>query len=159
VLVRDNVASEFDKPNSALQHGYTYGGNPLGAAVALATLDFLVEDEVIEQVESKVQRVREGLEGIQHSSSIVGDIRNRGFMFGFELVADSATKQRFDEEHAVQHFLIAEGLRQGLLMVVGGSTINIMPPLTITPDEIDELLERLGRIVVATESRFAPANV
>lgn len=158
VLVSDRVASEFEKPGALLEHGYTYGGTPVGAAVALSTIDFLDTEGVIDQIDEKVKRLGEGLEAIRRRSSIVGDIRNRGFMFGFEMVADLATKQPFDDPRAVQHFLTAEGLRQGLVMVVGGSTINVMPPLTISLEEIGILVERLGRVVEATEIRFASSG-
>jgi taurine-pyruvate aminotransferase len=158
VLVSDRVADEFEKPGAALEHGYTYGGSPLGAAVALSTLDFLEEEGVLEQIEEKVEHLAAGLRAIQQRTSIVGDIRNNGLMFGFELVADPATKRPFEDQQAVQHFLIAEGLRQGLLMVVGGSTINLMPPLTISLDELAILVSSLERVVEATEARFVPSR-
>jgi adenosylmethionine-8-amino-7-oxononanoate aminotransferase len=112
---------------------------------------------VLEQVEGKAQRLRAGLEEIRGRAAIVGDIRNRGLMFGLELVADAAARKRFDDEGAVRHFLVAEGLRQGLLMIVGESTVNLYPPLTITDGELDELVERLGRVVATTEARFLGA--
>jgi adenosylmethionine-8-amino-7-oxononanoate aminotransferase len=154
VLVSDRVTSEFEKPGAALDHGYTFGGSPVGAAVALSTLDFLETEGLLGQIDEKARRLREGLEAIQRRSAIVGDIRNRGLMFGFELVADPATKELFDDQREVQHFLMAEGLRQGLLMVVGGSTINVMPPLTISFEEIETLVASLGRVVDATQERF-----
>jgi adenosylmethionine-8-amino-7-oxononanoate aminotransferase len=158
VLVRDHVAREFERPGAGLQHGYTFGGSPLGAAVALATLDHLANERLIEQVEEKARQLVAGLEDIRSRSTIVGDIRNRGLMVGLELVHDPETKRRFDDEDAARHFLVAEGLRQGLLMIVAGSIINLYPPLTITPDEIDELVERLGRVIAATEARFLGAR-
>jgi adenosylmethionine-8-amino-7-oxononanoate aminotransferase len=158
VLVADHVAREFERPDAGLQHGYTFGGSPLGAAVALATIDYLAKKAVLGQVEEKAERLRDGLEELRARSSIVGDIRNRGLMFGLELVQDPATKRRFDDEDAVRHFLVTQGLREGILMIVGGSIINLYPPLTITTGEIDELAERLGRVVAATEARFPGAG-
>ncbi len=65
VLVSDRVADEFEKPGAALEHGYTYGGSPLGAAVALSTLEFLESEGVIGQIEAKAKCLREGLEALQ----------------------------------------------------------------------------------------------
>ena len=155
VLVRDEVAAVFEEsPQNFLQHGYTYGGSPLGAATALAAIDYLESEDIPGAVPEKAAALRTGLEGLGAGSSVVGDVRGNGMLLALELVADGTTGRPFDDQLEVGRFMIAEGLRQGLLMIVNGTTINIMPALTISADEIADFLDRVGRVVSAVEQKF-----
>ena len=155
VLVRDEVAAVFERsPANFLQHGYTYGGSPLGAATSLAAIDYLETEDIPGRVPAKAAQLRNGLESLAATSSVIGEIRGNGLLLAMELVADAATGSRFDQQEEVGRIVIAEGLRHGLLMIVNGTTINIMPALTISAEEITTLVDRMGRVVKVIEERF-----
>lgn len=159
VLVRDDVAAVFEEsPENFLQHGYTYGGTPLGAATALAAIAYLEREDIPGRAAQRAIELRRGLESLSASSSVIGEVRGNGLLLALELVADPDTGRQFDDQIEVGRFMIAEGLRQGLLMIVNGTTINIMPPLTISSDEVGVIIEALGRVASAVEDRFVAAT-
>ena len=100
------------------------------------------------------EELRSGLDGLAASYTVIGEDRGNGLLLAVELVGDKATGGRFDDQDRVGRFTIAEGLRQGLLMIVNSTTINIMPALTITSEEIVELVDRLGRVIGAVQDEF-----
>jgi adenosylmethionine-8-amino-7-oxononanoate aminotransferase len=129
-------------------HGHTYGGNPLGAAVALASLDVFEEERTLERLPAKVVRLAEHLERIGRLPH-VGDVRQRGLIAGIELVRDRATKEPFAWserrgqracEHARQH---------GVWLRPLGNVVVIMPPLAITLEELDQIALAAERGIVA----------
>ena len=81
-------------------HGHTYGGNPLGAAVALATLDVFEEEQTLAGLPEKIARLREHLERIARLPH-VGDVRQCGLIAGIELVQDRATKAEYPPQDKV----------------------------------------------------------
>ncbi len=96
VLVHDKVAAVFEEhPANFLQHGYTYGGTPLGAATALAAIDYLEKEDIPAGVPPKAAQLRSGLENLATSHSVIGEVRGNGLLLALELVADPATGSRF----------------------------------------------------------------
>src|SRR5262249_19999377 len=78
-------------------HGHTYGGNPLGAAVALANLRIFEEEQTLEKIQPKIARLKEHLDRILRHNH-VGDVRQCGLIAGVELVRDKATKEPYSRE-------------------------------------------------------------
>lgn len=121
-------------------HGHTYTGNPLACAVALASLDLFARDNTLERLAAKIERLRSGLECFRRLPW-VGDVRQFGFMAGIELVRDTATKEEFPAPEKVGARVIREARRRGVVLRPLGNVIVLMPPLSITPAELDLLLE------------------
>jgi adenosylmethionine-8-amino-7-oxononanoate aminotransferase len=121
-------------------HGHTYTGNPLGAAVGLASLDIFAQDRVLEGLAAKIelftQRLQE-MAGHPH----VGDIRQRGLMAGLELVADKDTREPFPPGRRLGHRVILAARRLGAILRPLGDVIVLMPPLCITPAELGGLCD------------------
>jgi adenosylmethionine-8-amino-7-oxononanoate aminotransferase len=121
-------------------HGHTYTGNPLGAAVGLASLDIFAQDRVLEGLAAKIelftQRLQE-MAGHLH----VGDIRQRGLMAGLELVADKDTREPFPPGRRLGHRVILAARRLGAILRPLGDVIVLMPPLCITPEELGALCD------------------
>ena len=130
-------------------HGHTYGGNPLGAAVALANLGVFDDEQTLERLRAKVDHLARRLEEfatLRH----VGDVRQRGLIAGVELVADRATKAPYAWSEQVGARVCAKAREQGLLIRPLGDVLVIMPPLSIRADQLDEMLNvmiRCARIV------------
>lgn len=133
-------------------HGHTYTGNPLACAAALASLDVFDEERVMERLQPKIARLAarlETLRGLPH----VGDIRQRGVMTGIELVRDPATKESYDMALRVGHRVTLEARRRGVIIRPLGDVMVLMPPLSITDEEIDLLVDVTGEAIRAVTER------
>ena len=130
-------------------HGHTYGGNPLGAAVALATLEVFDEEQTLKHLVPKIARLSEHLARIGEMP-LVGDVRQCGLIAGIELVRDRATKEPYPWQEKLGLRVCDRARREGVLLRPLGNVIVIMPPLAVTLDEIDRIclaVERGVRVV------------
>ena len=133
-------------------HGHTYGGNPLGAAVALATLDVFEEERTFEQLPAKIARLGEHLERIGRLAH-VGHVRQCGLIAGIELVCDRSTKEPYPWEEKRGIGVCDHARREGVLLRPLGNVIVILPPLAISLDELDKICGAVERgIAAATET-------
>ena len=132
ILADDEVMGVF-KPG---QHGSTYGGNPLGVAVAREALRVIVDERLAERSAELGDYFMRALRAIR--SPHVAEIRGRGLWIGVELKPDAGGARRFCE--ALQH----EGL---LCKETHATVIRIAPPLVITRDEIDWAIERIEKVL------------
>jgi len=127
-------------------HGHTYTGNPLAAAAALASLKVFETEQVLEKLPGKIQQMARGLEHMAEHPR-VGDIRQRGFMVGIELVQDKATREPFPVVQRTGHQVILAARRLGAILRPLGDVIVLMPPLSISPDELADLLDITYRAI------------
>jgi adenosylmethionine---8-amino-7-oxononanoate aminotransferase len=121
-------------------HGHTYGGNPLGAAVALASLRVFDDEATLERLGPKADRLARRLEELA-ALPHVGDVRRRGLMAGVELVADKASKAPYPWSAQVGARVCALARESGLLIRPLGDVLVVMPPLSITVEQLDEMLD------------------
>jgi 4-aminobutyrate--pyruvate transaminase len=131
-------------------HGFTYGGHPVSAAVALKTIEIYDRDRVVEKVAERAPQFQTRLDGLGHHP-LVGEARGIGLIGGLELVADKKTKRSFAPQQGVGaravQFAQAEGL---IVRSVMGDVLTLSPPLVISVAEIDELFDRLARALDKT---------
>lgn len=135
IVADDEVMGVF-KPGD---HGSTYGGNPLGAAVARTALRILVEEGLVENSARLGAYALERLQRLE--SPHIREIRGRGLWIGIELEPEAGGARRFCEA------LMAEGV---LCKETHEHVIRIAPPLVITGDELDWALERVERVLTAS---------
>jgi adenosylmethionine-8-amino-7-oxononanoate aminotransferase len=124
----------------AFFHGHTYTGNPLGAAVGLASLDIFAQDRVLERLAPKIELLTRRLEKMGDHPR-VGDIRQRGLMVGIELVADKGSREPFPMARRTGHRVILAARQLGAILRPLGDVIVLMPPLCITPEELGALCD------------------
>jgi len=121
-------------------HLSTFGGNPVSCAAAIANLEVLEEDRLVDAAREKGGYLMRRLEELKHSHELIGDVRGRGLMVGVELVKDERSRKPAVEEA----FRLKEKARdRGVLLGYGGverNTIRFQPPLVITEEQIDEAL-------------------
>lgn len=130
-------------------HGHTYGGNPLGAAVALATLDVFEEEQTLQHMPEKIARLAGHLQRIGRLPH-VGDVRQCGLMAGIELVRDRATKEPYPWAERRGIRVCDHARREGVLLRPLGNVIVILPPLAITLDELDKIAAAVEHGIIAT---------
>jgi adenosylmethionine-8-amino-7-oxononanoate aminotransferase len=133
-------------------HGHTYTGNPLGCAAALATLGIFERERVLEGVQPKIAYLRERLKDFL-SLPHVSDIRHLGFMVGIELVEDKQERRNYSAEQRIGHKVILEARKRNVLIRPLGDIIILMPPLSISDEELNLLLDLVYESIRAiTES-------
>ena len=129
----------------AFYHGHTFTGHPLGCAAALASLDLFERDGVLASLPGKAERLRAALARNLASHPRVGDIRQRGLMVGVELVAERDDARPLPPELATGARVCAAARDHGVILRPLGDVVVLMPPLSITDDEIDLLVTSVER--------------
>ena len=119
-------------------HGHTYGGNPLGAAVALATLDVFEEEDTLAQMQPKIARLAEHLQRIK-ALPHVGHVRQCGLLAGIELVSDEATKEPYPWQEKRGVRVCDHARTEGVLLRPLGNVVVVMPPPAISLEELDQI--------------------
>ena len=121
-----------------LFHGHTYGGNPMAAAAALATLDVFQSEGTLDRVEPLAARLRDRIRPLDRHPN-VASIRGRGLMFGIELLADREHEQTFAPDRQVGRRVCEAALRRGLYLRPLADVIVLMPAPAMEHDTLDEL--------------------
>jgi adenosylmethionine-8-amino-7-oxononanoate aminotransferase len=125
-------------------HGHTYGGNPLGAAVALATLEVFEEERTLENLQPKIARLAEHLARIAEQPH-VGDVRQRGLIAGIELVRDRATQEPYPWTEKRGSRVCQHARTEGVWLRPLGNVVVILPPLAVSLDELDRICGAVER--------------
>jgi adenosylmethionine-8-amino-7-oxononanoate aminotransferase len=121
-------------------YGHTYTGNPLGCAVALASLDLFDTEQVIASLGVKITRLTGRLADEIAPLSHVADVRQRGLMVGIELARDAATRTPYGVADRVGAAVAVAARSHGVIVRPLGDVVVLMPPLSVTLDEIDRLV-------------------
>lgn len=121
-------------------HGHTYTGNPLACAAALANLEIFEREKTLEKLPAKIKFLQDELEKF-NSLSHVGEVRQRGMMVGIELVHERATKREYAWEEKIGIRVTQEARRRGLIIRPLGNVIVLMPPLSISLDELKKITD------------------
>ena len=115
------------------KHGTTFGGNPLASAAAIAAIDFMIENDLAQQAAEKGKYFGDKFKALNFSR--VRDVRNLGLMIGIEL------KEKV-KPYILQ--LMAEGI---LALPAGTTVLRLLPPLTITYEELDVVIEKIAKVI------------
>ncbi len=124
----------------------TFGGNPLSTAAAIANLDYVLEHDLQTNAFKVGQRLRSGIDRIGDEVPVIGEVRGKGLMIGVELVKTGG----LDPDPDITAAIMEEAKAEGLLIGKGGlhgNVLRIAPPLSLTEEEADEGLEKLGNAV------------
>ncbi|OZC86542.1 aspartate aminotransferase family protein [Rhodococcus sp. 14-2483-1-1] len=152
MIASDRLFEPFDDGTSSFAHGYTFGGHPVSAAVAMANLDIFEREGINAHVADKAPAFRATLEKL-HDLPIVGDVRGEGFFYGIELVKDKATKETFSDaeaERILRGFLSTALFDAGLYCRAddrGDPVVQLAPPLICGQKEFDEMEQILRSVL------------
>lgn len=143
--VYDGFLGEFDQFRTFF-HGHTYTGNPLACAAALASLELMEKERLVESLAPRIAQLSEGLAAMAKRPH-VWEVRQQGLMVGIELVADKATGRPYEPGLRMGHQVIMACRPQGVIIRPLGDTIVLMPPLAITQDELAHLLRVVDQAI------------
>jgi len=130
-------------------HASTFGGNPLSCVAAMAVIDVIKEERLLENATKQGAYIMTRLEELKDESEIVGDVRGKGLMIGVEFVEDKDSKKPAPQK---ANEIMMRSWKRGIAVITCGiSTIRIAPPLNITKELIDSGLEIISDVVKEVE--------
>ena len=159
MIATDRIMEPFLQGNTIFAHGYTFGGHPVSAAVALANLDIFEREKLNEHVQQTGEDFRRTL-GRLSDLPIVGDVRGDGFFYGIEMVKDKATRETFDadeSERLLRGFLSKALFEAGLYCRAddrGDPVIQLSPPLVADQTQFDEMEQILRSVLTEAWTRL-----
>lgn len=131
----------FDyRDRKAFFHGHTYTGNPLACAAALANLKVFSQERVLRKLPPRIKQLHRRLQ-MFYNLTAVGEVRQKGFMAGIELVRDRASKEPYPLEEKIGARVCRRARELGVILRPLGNVIVLMPPLSISQNELDQLLD------------------
>ncbi|MEM7154622.1 MAG: aminotransferase class III-fold pyridoxal phosphate-dependent enzyme [Myxococcota bacterium] len=159
VIAHDRVLEPIRASGEPFWSGQTYCCIPLAAAVGHAVLDYIEAHALVERARTVGEHLRAGLETLRELPW-VGDVRGRGLFLGVEFVADQATKAPFEPSRMFGKRVQAEALERGVVTYAGRGTVELTqgdhmlfaPPLVLSTEEADTLVQVLGESVRAAAS-------
>ena len=155
LVVSAAVAAVFNASPHGFPYGHTFSGNPLGCAVAAESVRVIRDEDLLAQARARGQQLRAGLDALAASSPLLGQVRGRGLLQGVELVADDTLAPLPGAASR-----LTELARERFLMVYGCPTplndqvieaVMLAPPLVVTSEDIDVILDRFASALAALE--------
>ena len=124
-------------------HGYTYSGHPIGAAAAMANLDIVEGEDLAGNAKRTGGYMLKRMNEVFADHPLVGEVRGVGLLAAIEFVADKKTKQAFEAPLRVSAKVADECLKNGMIVraMPSGDALAYAPPLVITSDEVDRIVE------------------
>ncbi len=159
MIASDRVYEPFSKGTESFIHGFTFGGHPVAAAVAMANLDVFEREDLCGHVLRKEDEFRGLLDGLRELP-IVGDVRGAGFFHAIELVKNQETGEGFSDEeseHLLRGFLSGELYRRGLICRAddrGDPVIQLAPPLICDTEQFEEIESILRDVLTEASERI-----
>jgi 4-aminobutyrate aminotransferase-like enzyme len=136
------AAKPFSLPSASSS---SYGGNPLAAAAALITIQTILSDKLVENSDKVGRVLREGFEAIATRRRSIANVRGKGLLVGFDLVANPETKALLPKERCIEFF--KRGLGEGLIMMSYTPRVRVHPPLILTVEQAKSALEIIDGVL------------
>jgi adenosylmethionine-8-amino-7-oxononanoate aminotransferase len=159
VVASDRVMEPFMKDPNMYSHGITFGGHPVGSAIALKNIEIMKRERIVEHVADTQDTFRQTLDQLL-DLPIVGDVRGTGFFYAIELVRDKDTRESFSHEECetlLRGFLSPRLFERGLICRAddrGDPVIQISPPLVAGQQEFDQIVSILGEVLAEAWTRL-----
>lgn len=151
IAIADKIAREFDGEKArTFAGGITFGTHPVSCAVALANLEIIEREGLVENAAKNGAYLQSRLNALKEQHPTIGDVRGRGLLIGVEIVKDPSTKELFPDSAGLGDTLSAALVRNGILCRAG-NIVNIAPPLLISEAECDDLAARFDAALSETE--------
>jgi adenosylmethionine-8-amino-7-oxononanoate aminotransferase len=153
-IARAHLADAFP-PGTTQEnvHPNTYAAHPVACAAALANLQIMERDGLVENAEKMGARLLDGLQSAVGARPIVGEVRGRGLMVGVDLVEPDGTARPLDARRVAE--LDRKAWERGAIVYARGSVLRLAPPLCITAAEVDELVGVVADSIASLEKDLA----
>lgn len=139
------VLSDASPETGPFAHGFTYSAHPVSAAAGVANINLMLRERLFERAAETSHYFQRRLREAFSDHPLVGEVRGVGMVAGIEIVADKAAKKPFDMAAKAGIRLAGLVRAEGLIVRPINNTLALSPPLVITPEEIDEAVEKLAR--------------
>lgn len=150
VIAGGNITQVFEQNDAGFSHGHTFGGHPVAAAAALANLEIIENENLLENATSVGQYLRIKLEELKESGGIIKEVRGDGLLFGIQLENPLTNSGETEFGKRIVRKLRDEGVLTFVLHP--GDVLLLCPPLIITREEVDNLVERIKKAFLAFNS-------
>jgi len=147
MVVKEEYAEALDKISASS----SYGGNPMACAAALASIEVIEEEQILENVRNVGAHFMRRMERMKSEHPIIGDIKGKGLLLGIELVKDKASKEPFEEAGKLVY---QKAFRKGLAWIPAGHILRMSPPLIIDEKFADLGLDIIEDSVSEVEKEF-----
>ncbi|WP_045466207.1 aspartate aminotransferase family protein [Vibrio hyugaensis] len=153
VVANDRVYQAIASGSGFFQHGHTFMAHPVACAAAVATIQTIGDQKLLQAVNQQGAMLKRELESALSDFPYVGDIRGKGLFLGIELVADKVSKTPLPNSTLADKKIKQQAMENGLMCYPMGGTIDgvsghhilLAPPFIIERNHIDELVEKLSR--------------
>jgi adenosylmethionine-8-amino-7-oxononanoate aminotransferase len=162
IIARDQIWATLEKNHSPFKAGHTLNANPVSCAGAIAVINYILEHDLVENSRQRGEQALKGLGALMEKHPILGDVRGKGLMFGFEFVKDQATKRPFESKQHVSRMFEIAALKRGLVTypctgsiegVLGDMTL-LAPPLVINESQVKDILSIIDDSLVDIEKQL-----
>lgn len=159
IIARDSIWSVLQQNHSAFKAGHTLNANAVSCAAALTVIKIIEEKNLVQNAAERGEELQTGLRKLMDSHPMLGDVRGKGLMVGFEFVKDRVSKETFPTKIKLSSLFEKAALKNGLVTypctgsVDGamGDMILLAPPLIITSEQIADLLEIIDHSLYEVE--------
>ena len=150
--IYDSFLGEFNDLKH-LFHGHTFTGNPLSAAVANENLKLYQKNNLIKKIQKTSKVFEEYYDKITEIKT-VGDVRHEGMLMGIELVKDKKMKTPINPKKSINKIFFEEGKKHGIYLRTLGNIVMLVPPLAISEEELDLLLNRTIATIKSVQNQI-----
>lgn len=162
VSITENFYKELYENNGDFTPGYSWSGNPLGAAVQVAAYKYLKGNELVEASDEMGRYLKEKIENLKEKYDMIGDVRGKGLMVGIELVRDRDTKESFEPSLKIAQKIQDECMKLNMIIEASsgcnrgqsGDGLVISPAFVINREEIDMIVDKLDQAIELVENEL-----
>jgi len=152
---RDFIHEAVVKGSGGFWHGHTLASNPVAMSAGVAVLPYLKEHDLIENSARMGEYLLQKLYELKEKYPQIGDVKGKGLMTGFELVKDRETREPYDPKLNLTNRILTHGRDSGIMLYgaphcidgTNGDAIMISPPLTVTKEQINEIIEYTDKVL------------
>jgi len=150
VVCREPYKESFEKISAST----SYGGNPMACAAALASIEVIIEEKLLENAQNLEKFFLKRLATLKENHPIVGDVRCKGCLMGVELVKDRTTKEPFDKAGAM---IYKKAFTKGLAWIPAGHILRMSPPIIMDEEIAGKAMDIIEESVGETEQELGYA--
>jgi len=147
MVVKEEYADALEKISASS----SYGGNPMACAAALASIEVIEEENILENVRTVGEYFQKRMKAMKESHPIIGDVKGKGFLLGIELVKDKNTKEPFDEAGKLVY---QKAFRKGLAWIPAGNILRMSSPLIMDEEHAAKGMDMIEEAISEVEKEF-----